>query len=111
MRNFVWGEQNKVLPNTLRNLEIYNNFFYNNVGVDTYLSGVGDAKIKNNLYYKDEMDYTSSSIYLRYSDNILLENNMTYFEEGKKPISFKQIEEETSVTNVTKINNQVKVGI
>ncbi len=111
MRNFVWGEQNKVLPNTLRNLEIYNNFFYNNVGVDTYLSGVGNAKIKNNLYYKDEMDYTSSSIYLRYSDNILLENNMTYFEEGKKPILFKQIEEETSVTNVTKINNQVKVGI
>lgn len=111
MRNFVWGEQNKVSPNTLRNLEIFNNFFYNNLGVDTYLSGVGNAKIKNNLYYKDEMDYTSSSIYLRYSKDILIENNMTYFEEGKKPESFKQIEEETSVTNVTKINNQIKVGI
>lgn len=106
-RNFTYGYDGKSFPRTLLNLEIYNNFFYNGVGVDTYLQGVGDAEVRNNFYYKDSeraINSTGNLIQLSYSDNVSIKDNRALIVGSEKEVNF--VGEGTSLTNINLENNE-----
>ena len=107
-RNFTYGYDGKTFPRTLLDLEIYNNFFYNGVGVDTYLLGVGDAEVRNNFYYKDSasaINSTSNLIELSYSDNVSIKDNRAMIINSDKEINF--IKQGDSLSNINLENNEL----
>ena len=75
---FTYGNKGSV-PGSLRNVEIYNNFFYKDTGNTVYLRGSGDVKVRNNLFY--ETKYKSYSVHVRDSKNVEIMNNYTIFDE------------------------------
>lgn len=110
-RNFTYGYDGKTFARTLLNLDIYNNFFYNGVGVDTYLLGVGDAEVKNNFYYKDDttaINSTSNLMEISYSDNVLIKDNRALIANSDKVINF--VKQGDGLTNINLENNEVLEG-
>ena len=75
---FTYGK-NGSEQGSLKNVEIYNNFFYKDTGNTVYLRGSGDIKVRNNLFY--ETKYKSYSIHVRDSKNVEIQNNYTIFDE------------------------------
>ncbi|MDD6302708.1 MAG: hypothetical protein PUA56_05395 [Bacillales bacterium] len=76
---FSYGEDgpNGAKANTITNIEICNNYFYNGYGTPVNLRGTGSVKVHNNLfeYDKGRTNYLAS---IYYSDNIEIYDNVAY---------------------------------
>lgn len=101
---FTYDASGNATPGTLKNVEVYNNFFYNDTGTTVWLKGVGDISIHNNLFYEKSSKSYSCSI--GDASNVNVSDNAYYFES--KNLGFNFVKERENNTDITIRENTLK---
>lgn len=93
---FTYGS-NGSIPNTLKNVDVYNNFFYKGKGTTLWIRGSGDLDINNNLFY--ESDSKTNSIVIDDSIDIRVNDNYTLFDNVNT--NYNLVYERSNTSNVS----------
>ena len=93
---FTYGS-NGSIPNTLKNVDVYDNFFYKGKGTTLWIRGSGDLDINNNLFY--ESDSKTNSIVIDDSIDILINDNYTLFDNVNT--NYDLVYERSNTSNVS----------
>lgn len=101
---FTWDKNGNSTIGTLKNVDIYNNFFYHDTGNTLRLKGVGNINVTNNLFY--ESSSKNYSCVIDYAQDVALKDNSTYFDTNK--IGYNFASQSSNNENVTLENNTLK---
>ncbi len=101
---FTWDKSGNSTMGTLKNVDIYNNFFYHDTGNTLRLKGVGNINVTNNLFY--ESSSKNYSCVIDYAQDVTLKDNSTYFDKSK--IGYNFASKTSNNENITLENNILK---
>lgn len=101
---FTWDKNSNSTMGTLKNVDIFNNFFYHGTGTTLRLKGVGNINITNNLFY--ESSAKNYSCLVDYAQDVLLKDNTTYFDSKKVGYNFAS--QTSNNENISSKNNILK---
>ncbi len=101
---FTWDKNGNSTIGTLKNVDVYNNFFYHDVGNTLRLKGVGNINVNDNLFYENSSKNYSCNI--DYAKDVTLKNNSVYFDEKK--IGYNFTSQTSNNENVILENNILK---
>lgn len=106
---FAYGSTgtNNSLPDTIKNVEISNNYFYNGIGTNVNLLAVGNTNVNNNLFEYDKAN-TTKLINVRNSIDVIVKDNLLY-SNCNNSIDF--IIKNDAVTDLIVENNLTKKGV
>lgn len=107
IRVFAYGSEGSSasVPNTIKNVEINNNYFFNGQGVPTYILAGGNVKVQHNLYHYSHV-FQTRIIEVRRSQSVLVDNNVAYYSTGN-PAGVEMLYS-ADTTDITSTNNMVK---
>lgn len=101
---FTYDKDGIATPGTLKNVEVYNNFFYNDTGTTLLMKGVGEINVHNNLFYEKSSKAYSCSI--EEASNVSITDNAYYFES--KNLGFVFAKEKGNNTDIEIRDNTLK---
>ncbi len=101
---FTFDANGNSTAGTLKNVEIYNNFFYHDTGNSLYMKGVGDVRVHDNLFY--EKPTKSYSCRVDYASDVTIENNAYYF--GENVLSYNFVSQTANNQNISVRENILK---
>ena len=101
---FTYGSKGSE-QGSLKNVEIYNNFFYRDTGNTVYLRGSGDIKVRNNLFY--ETSNKNYSVYVRDSKNVDVYDNYTLFDKVNNGYKILHTGSNNDEDTITQNNNNL----
>lgn len=101
---FTYDKNGIATPGTLKNVEVYNNFFYNDTGTTLRMKGVGEINVHNNLFYEKASKAYSCSI--EDASNVSITDNTYYFET--KNLGFVFVKEKENNTGIEIRDNTLK---
>lgn len=101
---FTYDANGVATPGTLKNVEVYNNFFYNDTGTTLWMKGVGEISVHNNLFYEKSSKAYSCSI--GDASNVSITDNAYYFES--KNLGFVFAKERGNNTDIEIRDNTLK---
>ncbi len=101
---FTWDKNGNSTIGTLKNVDVYNNFFYHDTGNTLRLKGVGNINVNDNLFYENSSKNYSCNI--DYAKDVTLKNNSVYFDEKK--IGYNFTSQTSNNENVILENNILK---
>lgn len=101
---FTYGSKGSE-QGSLKNVEIYNNFFYKDTGNTVYLRGSGDIKVRNNLFY--ETSNKNYSVYVRDSKNVDVYDNYTLFDKVNNGYKILHTGSNNDEDTITQNNNNL----
>lgn len=103
----VFRSGGTVLPNTIRTIEITNNFFYRSATRSIYACGTGENVYTNNLFYdicvKSAGESATTGILFDYDSGSIAKGNHTFF-TGKKPDLYQCVRIERSENTLDQSN-------
>lgn len=99
---FTYDSNGEATSGTLHDVDVNNNFFYNNYGNSVYLKGVGNINVNNNLFF--EKSSATYSIYMTDASKISVKNNATC-QIANSNDSYNLINESTNVAHLINENN------
>lgn len=101
---FTWDKNGDSTMGTLKNVDIFNNFFYHDTGTTMKLKGVGNINVMSNLFY--ESSSKNYSCRVDFAQDVLLKDNVTYFDTNK--IGYNFASQTSNNENISMENNTLK---
>ena len=100
---FAYGNStSNCVTNTIKNIDIKNNYFFNGSGTPLWLLANGNTNVINNLFYYSKRT-TALIMNIRTSNDVTVQNNVFY-----TSLDIATIEISNDCTNVTNKDNELK---
>lgn len=106
---FTYGSKgpSNASNNSLKDCDVYNNFFYKSVGNTLALYGVGNINVHNNFEFNSNS--RTYSCYVHHGDDVTIKGNVSYFSGNIS--SFNYVRDGGNNNNLIKENNTIKGAI
>ena len=103
---FTYGSKgpSEASNNTLKDCDIYNNFFYKSIGNTMALYGVGNIKVHNNFDF--QLNSKTYTVYVHHADDVTISDNITYFASDVN--AFNYVKDGGNNNNLLINNNLIK---